>query len=465
MTQREHWGSKVGFIFATAGSAIGLGSLWRFPYITGQNGGGAFVLLYILFTALIAIPVFVAELVMGRKSQKSAVLAFSNLSNQSEKWRLVGWFNILTSFLILSYYSVISGWSVNYTLMSLSQFTEGKSPEDIRNVFEILYRSGDINVFWLFIFVLLTVGVVFGGVRKGIEYWSKILTPALLIILICLFIYSTTLPGFGEAVKFILYPDFSKLTSKGILEALGMSFFTLSVGLGIVLTYGSYLKSDDNLPATGLIIGSVSVLVSLVASLMIFPVIFTFGLEPEMGTGLVFQTLPVLFDQLPGTLVLSTVFFVLFVFTTLTSAISMMEVLVANMMEIFFWNRKKSVLIAALGVFIMGIPTALAGSGSLFGNWKEMYGTDFFGTLSSLTGDWMMPVGGLLTAIFVGWVMGKQLISEQFLMGTKMKKILPLWLFLLRYIAPIGVFIVILQTGNIINISALTQWAKGLISW
>lgn len=465
MAQREHWGSKIGFIFATAGSAIGLGSLWRFPYITGQNGGGAFVLLYILFTLLIAIPIFVAELVMGRKSQKSAVFAFSNLSNNSEKWRLAGWFNIMTSFLILSYYSVISGWSVNYTLMSLSQFTEGKTPEEIKNVFNILYQSGDISIFWHFIFVLLTVGVVFGGIRKGIEYWSKILTPALLIILIGLFIYATTLPGFGEAAKFILYPDFSKLSTNGVLEALGMSFFTLSVGLGIILTYGSYLKSDDNLPSTGLIIGSVSVLVSLFASLMIFPVIFTFGLDPEMGTGLVFQTLPVLFDQLPGTLVLSTIFFLLFVFTTLTSAISLIEVLVANMMEVFAWNRKKSVLIAGLAVFIMGIPTALAGSGALFGDWEKMYGKNFFDTLSSLTGDWMMPVGGLLTAIFVGWVMGKKMISEEFLLGTKMKKLLPIWLFLLRYIAPVGVFLVILQTGNIINMSTITQWVKGMISW
>lgn len=465
MAQREHWGSKIGFILATAGSAIGLGSLWRFPYITGKNGGGAFVLLYILFTITIAIPVFIAELAMGRKSQKSAVLAYTKLSNNSEKWRLVGWFNILTSFLILSYYSVISGWTVNYTLMSLMQFTQGKSPDEIRNIFTILYKSADINIFWHFIFMLLTVGVVFGGIRKGIEYWSKILTPSLLVILVALFIYSTTLPGFAEAAKFILYPDFSKLTATGVLEALGMAFFTLSVGIGIVLTYGSYLTSEDNLPSTGLIIGSISVLVSLLAALMIFPVIYTFGLEPEMGTGLVFQTLPVLFNQLPGTLVLSTVFFVLFVFTTLTSAISLMEVLVANLMEVFSWNRKKSVLIAALGVFIMGIPTAVAGSGLLFGDWSKMYGSDFFGTLDGLTAGWMMPIGGLLTAIFVGWVMDKKVISQEFLLGTKMQYLLPVWFFLLRYIAPVGIFLVVLETGKIINSVEISHWIRGVISW
>lgn len=461
MSQREHWGSKLGFIMATAGSAIGLGSLWRFPYITGQNGGGAFVLLYLLFTFGIGIPVFIAELLMGRKSQKSAVFAFANLSNQSEKWKLVGWFNIITSFLILSYYSVISGWTVNYALMSLSQFTDGKTVEQIQNIFDTLYVSGDINLFWHFIFILMTAGIVYGGIRKGIEYWSRLLTPALLVILTGLFIYATTLPGFGKALTFILYPDFSKLTASGVLDALGMSFFTLSVGLGIILTYGSYLKSTDDIPQTGLIIGSVSVIVSLFAALMIFPIIFTFGLTPEEGPGLVFKTLPVLFAKLPGTLVISTIFFVLFIFTTLTSAISLMEAIVANLMEVFSWTRAKATLIGGIGVFIMGIPTALAGSGTLFANWKLMYGTDFFGTLDNLTASWMMPIGGLMTAIFVGWVMGKKLIKAEFLQGTRYKNLVHLWIFLIRYLAPIAIFIVILQKGGIVDIPAIIQRIKG----
>ena len=221
--------------------------------------------------------------------------------------------------------------------MSLTEFTEGKTNEEIRQVFDILASSGDICVFWHFIFMLLTVGVVYGGIRKGIEYWSKILTPALLAILIFLFIYACFLPGFGKAVEFIFYPDFSKLTTKGVLEALGMSFFTLSVGIGIILTYGSYLKSDDDIPKTGLIIGAMSLMVSILASLTIFPIVFSFGLSPEEGPGLVFKTLPVLFNQLTGTLVISTVFFVLFLFATLTSAISLLEVLVANLMEVFSW--------------------------------------------------------------------------------------------------------------------------------
>ncbi|MBS0651053.1 MAG: sodium-dependent transporter, partial [Verrucomicrobia bacterium] len=209
---REHWGSRIGFIMAAAGSAIGLGSLWRFPYITGKNGGGIFVLLYLAFTFLIALPVFIGELVIGRRTQKSAVHAFPDLCPQSPNWKLVGWLNVLTTFLILSYYCVVSGWCVNYIFLSLNQFTAGRSPEEIGKVFDLLYISADINIFWTLIFILINVAVVYAGIRKGIEYWSRILTPALLIILIALFCFSATLDGFGEAFRFIFYPDFSKLT-------------------------------------------------------------------------------------------------------------------------------------------------------------------------------------------------------------------------------------------------------------
>ncbi len=452
--QREHWGSRLGFIMATAGSAIGLGSLWRFPYITGQNGGGAFVLLYLLFTFLIGIPIFLGELIIGRSAQKSSVGAYSALSNDSQ-WSMVGWLNILTNFLILSYYSVVSGWSLNYALMSLNNFTLGKTPEQIREVFSILYQSPDINLLWHFIFMLITAGVVYGGVRKGIEYWSKILTPALLVILVGLFIFALFLPGFPDAAKFILYPDFSKLSSNGVLNALGMSFFTLSVGLGILVTYGSYMKPEEDIPKTGFIIGAVSVSVSLFAALMIFPIVFTFGFEPEGGPGLVFKTLPVLFAKMPATLVLSTVFFTLFVFTALTSSISIIEVLVSNLMEIFQWSRKKAVVICATTAFILGIPTALAGSGAMFPNWSKMYNGDFFDTLNYVTGSWMMPLGGLLAAIFIGWRVDRNIAKAEFERGSTLVFLVRGWLFLLKWVAPVGVFIIILQEGGIIDINKL----------
>jgi neurotransmitter:Na+ symporter, NSS family len=453
-TQREHWGSRLGFIMATAGSAIGLGSLWRFPYITGQNGGGAFVLLYLVFTLLIGIPIFLGELIVGRSAQKSSVSAYSNLS-QGSQWSMVGWLNIFTNLLILSYYSVVSGWSLNYALMSLNNFTAGKTPAQIEGIFSIMYQSPDINLLWHFIFMLLTAGVVYSGVRKGIEYWSKILTPALLVILVGLFIFALFLPGFPEALKFILYPDFSKLGPNGVLNALGMSFFTLSVGLGILVTYGSYMGPNEDIPKTGFIIGAVSVLVSLFAALMIFPIVFSFGFEPEGGPGLVFKTLPVLFAKMPATLVLSTVFFTLFVFTALTSSISIIEVLVSNLMEIFKWSRKKSVVICASAAFILGIPTALAGSGILFPNWSKMYNGDFFDTINYLTGSWMMPLGGLLAAIFVGWRLDRQLATAEFKKGSTLTVLAYGWIFLLKWVAPVGVFIVILQEGGIIDINKL----------
>lgn len=453
--QREHWGTRIGFIMATAGSAIGLGSLWRFPYICGMNGGGAFVLLYLLFTFLIGIPIFMAELVIGRASQRSAVKAYDELAPKSTHWKLLGWLNLITSLLILSYYTVVSGWAVNYALMSLNQFFKALTPAQISNVFDVLYVSGDINVFWHLVFIIMTVGVVYGGVRKGIEYWSRILTPALLIILVLMFIYSTTLPGVGQAFKFILYPDFSKITADSILNALGMSFFTLSVGLGIILTYGSYMKPTEDIPRTGLIIGSVTVGVSLMAALMIFPIIFSFGFKPEEGFGLVFKTLPILFAKMPGALVISTVFFILFIFTALTSSISLLEVIAANLIEIFNWTRKKAVIIAGSMAFVLGIPSALSGSGKLFGNWTKLYGVDFFTTINNTTGNWMMPIGGLMTVIFAGWVLKKSFVSEEFLKGTKMGHLLHTWLFCIRYLAPIAVFIVFMETGGFVNINAL----------
>lgn len=454
-SQREHWGSRLGFILAAAGSAIGLGSLWRFPYMAGQSGGGIFVLLYLIFTFVIALPVFIAEILIGRKSQKSVVEALGELSGGSNNWKLVGWFNILTTFLILSYYCVISGWCLNYMMMSINNFTLGKTINEIAGTFDVMYRSGDINMFWNFIFILINAGVVYGGIRKGIEHWAKILTPALLFILIGLFVFSTTLPGFGDACKFILLPDTSKVTPSSILNALGMSFFTLSVGLGILTTYGSYMKPTEDMPKTGAIVATMSVLVSLFAALMIFPIIFSFGFEPQAGAGLVFKTLPILFAKLPGTVVISTIFFMLLVFTALTSSISLFEVMIANLIEVFPLSRNKAIVISCCSVFVMGIPAALTGTGKLFGNWAALYGRDYFSTVDYLTGNWMMLITAFLMTIFAGWVLDKKLIQEEFLKGTRWVKLLKPWIFFVRWVAPLAIIIVILQEGGILDVNKL----------
>jgi len=322
--QREHWASGFGFVMAAAGAAIGLGTLWLFPYILGENGGGFFLISYILCTILIGIPLFIGELTVGRLGQRGAVGIFMKVAPDSPNWKVIGWLGVLSSFFILAYYCVVAGWGLNYVLMSLNQFYRGLSIDEIRGVFNSLYASPGINVFWQFFFVLLTMGVIYQGIRKGIEYWSRILTSSLLFFLILLFCYSLTLDGFKEGFRFVFYPDASKVRAATLLEALGLSFFTMSLGQGAMLTYGSYLEKDYDIPKMSFVIGSMVIVVALFTCLMIFPIIFTFGLAPEAGAGLIFQTLPVLFAQLPGALFLSTLFFLLFIFTALTSSVSLL---------------------------------------------------------------------------------------------------------------------------------------------
>ncbi len=448
---REHWGSRLGFIMAAAGSAIGVGSLWRFPFIVGQNGGGAFVLLYLIFTFAIGLPVFIAELIVGRKSQKSAVLAYSDLSGSS-KWRFIGWLNLLSCLIILSFYAVVSGWGVSYTLMSLTQFTKGLDASQISGTFDTLFESGDINLLWLFLFLLINVGVVYAGVRKGIEKWSKILMPMLLVMLLGLFVFSLTLEGFPKALRFVLYPDFSAVTPTTVLSALGMAFFTLSVALGIILTYGSYMRRTEDIPRTAGIVALMTVLVSLLSALMIFPIVFTFGYEPAGGPGLVFKTMPVLFSKLPGTLILSTLFFTLFVFTALTSSISLMEMLASNVIEYFNITRKKATLFVAAAAFVLGIPSALSGTQSLFANWNKIYGMDFFATMDFITSSWLMPLAGLLTTFFVGWVICQKQVREEFTAGTSLQIWYKPWLFAVRFVAPVVVILIILQEAGVLTL-------------
>ncbi len=443
---------------AAAGSAIGLGTLWKFPYMTGQNGGGLFVLTYLLCTFVIGIPVFVAELMLGRKAQRGAVGIFMSLANHSPIWKLAGWLGVIVSFLIISYYSVVAGWGLNYVLMSLNKFYVNRSAEEIYGVFDLLHKSGDICMLWHFIFMAITVAVVLQGVRKGIEFWSRIMTSGLLVLFVGLFIYATTLDGFGRAVHFIFYPDFSKFTLTGALEALGLSFFTLSLGQGIMLTYGSYMKSTEDIPQTALIVGGMDIAVSLLSALMIFPIIFTFGFEPAQGTGLVFQTLPVLFARLPGALIISTLFFTLFVFTALTSAVALVEVVVANFIDLFDWSRRKATLIVGIAAFVVGIPSALSGSQGIFVHWKEIYGIDFFGTVNVLVDQWLLPLSGFMVAVFMGWVLPRDAAYKEFMSGTKLRFLFWPWMFLTRWVAPLAIIIIILGQLDVIRLD-IFSWA------
>ncbi|MEM7175549.1 MAG: sodium-dependent transporter [Chlamydiota bacterium] len=454
---REHWASRFGFVMAAAGSAIGLGSLWRFPYIAGQNGGGAFVLLYILFTLVLAAPVFIAELLIGRKTQSSPVFAYQLLAKKASNWKMIGYLNILTCFLILSFYCVISGWCLNYTFMSLNQFSIGKTDAQISQIFNIVASSPNLSLFWLALFLLLNIGIVYSGIRKGIEHWSRILTPALLVILIALTGYSCTLKGFPQAFAFIFTPRWSACTPDTILKALGMAFFSLSAGLGIIVTYGSYLKSEENLVKTTGIVAIMTLFVSITAALMMFPIAFSHNFSPDQGPGLIFKIMPVLFAKLPGSLIISTVFFLLFVFTALTSSISLLEVIVANLMELLKWNRAKAVITASVATFLFGIPSALGGSKKLFPTWEQIYGKDFLTTMDDITADWMLPLAGLLTTVFIGYRVNHQISREEFCTGTTWHSLFRPWLMTIRYIVPAIIVIILLTKAGILNLNAIAN--------
>lgn len=452
---REHWSLHLGFIFAAAGSAIGLGTLWKFPYVTGENGGGLFVLIYMLCTIFIGIPVFIAELILGRRAQRGAVGIFATLANNSSVWKSAGWISVLSAFLIMSYYSVIGGWGLNYILMSLMQSYRGMDAAQVGALFDKLYTSADISVFWHFTFTATVVLLVLPGVRQGIEYWSKFMMSALFIMLVALFIYGTTMEGFPQAANFLLSPDFSKFKPSGALEALGLSFFTLSLGQGIMLTYGSYMRKSEDIPQTGLIIGVMITIAAILAGLMIFPIIFTFGFSPQEGRGLVFKTLPLLFSKLPGALIISTTFFILFVFAALTSAIAFIEVVAANMMDLVGWSRRKAVLISGSTCFIFGIPSAMSGSDVLFSKWPEIFGRSFFATIDDLVSIWFLPIAGLMVAIYAGWFFDRQAREEEFKSGTKYGNLYNTWLFFIRWVAPVGIVLIMLQQSGLINIDVL----------
>lgn len=453
--QREHWGSHFGMIMAAAGSAIGLGTLWQFPYTVGESGGGLFVLVYLLATFFIGVPVFVAELILGRRAQRGAVGVFDSLRNHSSFWRGVGWLGVLTSFLIMSYYCIVAGWGLNYILMSLNQFYLDKTPAQIGAIFDSLQSSGGVSIFWTFAFLLINTGVVLRGIRKGIEYWSRILIPALIVLLLGLFLYSLSLSGFSQAFDFIFKPNMQNFKPSSILTALGMAFMTMSLGQGIILTYGSYMKKNEDIPSTAMIIGTMDIVVSIVAALMIFPIIFTYKANPSAGSGLIFKTLPVLFAQLPGSMIISTAFFILFTFTALTSSIALTEVVVANFMDLYNWSRKKAVLLTSAAIFLLSIPSALSWSGTVFKTWQFMHGKNFFDTMVSIVANWTLPVGGLLTSIFGGWVLSKEIAKNEFISHGKGRDFFLVWRFFIRYVAPIAIILIILQGIGVINIDTI----------
>ena len=433
-SKRAQWGSRFGFILAAAGSAIGLGNIWKFPYITGDYGGGAFVLVYLVCVVIVGLPLMLAELIIGRRGQENPVGAFQKLSHQGSPWQLTGWLGVASGFLILSFYSVIAGWSIAYIFKSINGFSG--TTEGIQNQFIDLVLNSGMSIFWHTIFMILVVGIVIGGIQKGIERWSKILMPALIGILLALMFYGLSQPGGSRAVSFLFNPDFSKLSAEGVLSALGHAFFTLSLGMGAMITYGSYMRKEANLLRDAITISFLDTVIALMAGLAIFSLVFSFGMEPGQGPGLIFKTLPVLFAE-TGPWV-SVPFFVLLSFAALTSGISLMEVVVSYFVDKQGWNRKVATVIMGFIIYLIGILSCIATLTVPFRG-KDQGFLDIF---DFITTNYMLPFGGLLTGLFVAWAVKSNIRKEEFGYGGVLYAGFN---FVLKYITPLAVIVVILH--------------------
>lgn len=443
MKKRENWTSNLGFILAAAGSAIGLGNIWRFPFMVGSNGGAAFFLVYAVAILLIGFPVLVAEMSIGRKTQRNPVGAFKELAPDNTPWFIVGGMGVLAGFLILSYYSVVAGWSMAYIAKAISGFEAGT---DFAAMFTQQTTGIAGPIFWHAAFMAITIGIIRMGVVDGIQKATKILMPLLLGILVLLIFRSVSLEGAGEGLSFYLKPDFSKITIGTITDAIGQAFFTLSLGMGAMLTYGSYLSKKENIADNAIYVIIFNSGIAIMAGLAIIPAVFALGYNPGAGAGLTFITLPGVFANMPFGVVFGVLFFVLLTIAALTSAISLLEVVVAYFVDEKDWDRKKASTIMGITIFIVGIPTVLG-----FSAWSEVtiMGMSIFDTYDWIANNILLPLGGLLTSIFAGYIWKSKNLIKEVNDSDSMVKIGSKYSFVLKYIVP--VLILIIMVLNIVN--------------
>ncbi|MBL7075700.1 sodium-dependent transporter [candidate division KSB1 bacterium] len=415
MAVREHWGSKFGFVLAAAGSAVGLGNVWKFPFVTGMYGGAAFILVYLLSIILVGMPIMVAEFVLGRRTQKNPVGAYLTL-RPTGYWFLAGTLGVASGFVILSYYSVVAGWTIGYIVKAVTgTFSQFHDPAEAGRHFEEFSGGTWIPLGYHALFMGLTVLIVIKGVKEGIEKWCKILMPTLVIILLALVIRGISLPGSKAGLIFLMKPDFSKLTGDAILVALGHAFFTLSLGMGAMITYGSYLSKGANLISAAFAIVILDTLIALVAGVAIFSAVFAMGLNPAAGPGLVFHVLPAVFTRMPGGFLFGVLFFVLLAIAALTSAVSLMEVVTAYFVDEKGWSRKRATLVFGGAIFLLGVPASL--SYGVMEGVTVFLGKTFFDFMDYLSFKYMLPIGGLLVALFIAWVWGPEGLVEEIRSG------------------------------------------------
>ena len=448
-TGRGVWSSKTGFILAAAGSAIGLGNIWRFPYMVGEGGGAAFVVIYLGFVFLLGAAVMLAELALGRHTDRNPVGAFEATA-PGTLWKLVGMIGVITGVAILSFYGVIAGWTVGYLFKTVTgSFSQTITAQESQAIFESFASSPTANVGLLFAFLAITSMVVWRGVSGGIERVSKTLMPVLLALLIRLAIRSVTLSGAGAGLEFYLAPDFSRISAGTFPAALGQAFFSLSLGMGAMITYGSYVSKKINLVTSTGIICLFDTLIALLAGLIIFPALFHAGLSPSSGPGLVFQVLPTLFAELPAGQLFGAAFFLLLAIAALTSTIALLEVPVSYVIDEWGWSRGKAVAVTGVATFVIGVPSALASGAVPF--FSDLPGGGFLSLMSIVFGSYALTIGSLGLAIFVGYRWGVQAAAAEIESDGVTFGLKHAWGFLLRFLAPVGItaiLVYIIATQN-----------------
>ena len=442
---RDSFGSRMGALLAMAGSAIGLGNLWRFPYLLGENGGAAFIIVYLICVCFICLPIFVSEFVIGRRSQKNAFAAFRDLSGGSA-WRLVGLMTVIVPLIVASYYCVIGGWAFEYLFKACTfSFTGDASQAAMSTMFSDFVSSPVAPVVCQTLFLLATVLIVVVGIKDGIEKFSKVMMPLLFVIIIAIAVYSLTLPGSGAGVKYLFTPDFSKIDGNAIASALGQAFFSLSLGFGTIMTYASYVDKKEDILFQSSSSAIADTVFALIAGVAIMPAVFAFGIDPQSGPGLVFETLPCVFGQMPGGALIAILFFVALIVAALTSSISMIEVGVAYLIEEKKLSRFASCAILFVICWIVGMFCALS-----FGPLAEvkLAGRSIFDFFDNLTSNILMTLGSLLTVLFVGWRLKKTDIYEEFTNGGTLSrnvKIFGVLWFLIRYVCPVAILVIFIS--------------------
>ena len=441
MPQINRWSSRLNFILAATGAAVGLGSIWKFPYMAGNNGGGAFVLVLILATVFVGIPVMMAEILLGRIGRDNPVSTMQKLAQQTKQhccWQFLGWWGALALLLVLSFYSVIAGWSVAYMLKTWSGYLVGLSPLQIMEFWQEFLCDPLELMIWHGIFMIMTLWVVAKGIQAGLEKASKIMMPGLLLVLIILMTYSVYAGNFMQALHFLLYPDFSKLNHQVMLNALGQAFFSLAIGAGCMLTYGAYVPDNTKIGTSVCIIASLIIIISLLSGFAIFPIVFAFDVLPEGGPDLMFKVLPIAFNQMPSGMFFGGLFFLMLWFAAWTSSISMAEPLVIILVERFKITRKSATVIIGVIAWFLGLLSLF--SFNILRDYK-IFTYNLFDAVAGFATNIILPTGALGFAIFAGWILSAKDTRHAMKINARGFAI---WQFLIKYIAPIGIVAIIL---------------------